>query len=256
MSNPIASNGLTPAEEAQLNELLIKSRGDSDESSWGHNKDTRSGAVRRQISTAEFDMKFLIRTFGPHVVCAGGAPRNWYFNKEARDFDYYILTPLVLHNGKANVEEALKGMLLELTGHNDFEDIRGSDGAAGSYSDPHIDFVLRASWDGQERDFIFLKWDVKAVIDGSGTQGVLPFAKFVVDNFGCTISEAALCPVWDSKGWGSSSHHFEFYRSDRFNKSVKTKTIQLRATSEKYAMKLRSYFKGWTIKKGNLECRF
>lgn len=40
----------------------------------------------------------LLRKINPKVTLAGGAPRDWYLNKTARDLDFYIYLPLFYRN--------------------------------------------------------------------------------------------------------------------------------------------------------------
>lgn len=249
--------GLSDDEVILLKSLMERAQGSSDDSDWSHNVESRTTNVKHQIQEVQGDLRHLIKYFGPHVVCAGGAPRNWYFNKEARDYDYYILTPLVIHEGKESILRMLRSSLSALCGNSvNLKEISGKgNGNKCGYSDPHIKYVFRMEYCGTERDFIFLKWSAKACITGAGTEGMLPYATFVVDNFGCSISETAMYPVRSSRHSGDK-YHFEFYRTDRFNRSVKDRTIKLRATSSQYKLKLQSYFKGWKFVQDGMKVSF
>lgn len=39
-----------------------------------------------------------LRIISPYAILAGGAPRDWYFGKEARDFDFYFYSPADTQN--------------------------------------------------------------------------------------------------------------------------------------------------------------
>lgn len=63
-----------------------------------------------------------LRIVDPHCILAGGAPRDWYFNKEAKDLDFYFVSTARTINAARKQLEALFGqgnikLLMDKDGH-------------------------------------------------------------------------------------------------------------------------------------------
>ncbi|QGH73855.1 hypothetical protein [Vibrio phage vB_VhaM_VH-8] len=102
----------------------------------------------------------------PHCILAGGAPRNWFFNKEANDLDFYIY--LKPETTEAN-ELRLKSIGLDVK-RMEFEELKDS-----SYKFmQHLFRVYEGSYRGENVQVMVMRE---------------PTFTSVVDDFGVSICE-------------------------------------------------------------------
>lgn len=64
-------------------------------------------SIKSQKETANSIYERL-RLADPHCILAGGAPRDWYFNKEAKDLDFYFVSTATTINA---TRKQLEGVL-------------------------------------------------------------------------------------------------------------------------------------------------
>lgn len=77
--------------------------------------------IERQKEVAK-EVLTKLQACDPHCILAGGAPRNWFFNKEANDLDFYIY---LKHETIWANKLRFKSIGLELT-QMEFEELKDS----------------------------------------------------------------------------------------------------------------------------------
>lgn len=181
--------------------------------------------MEEQMKRAEFVLG-CIQVFWPEAVIAGGAPRDWYFNRVAKDIDIYLQAD----SQDIDVAELgimFSGCVIRKLGN--------------SYSEAEDDNFIKYVYEvegfmGLDLQFIFC--DFKLNPEKSVHQQV-------VDQF-----DAGICMItWDGQG--------PFNADPKFHRDEEDKTItiheggcttaQLKRSVEKHLPKLRSYFPDYKV---------
>jgi hypothetical protein len=124
--------------------------------------------IEKQQLIAE-ELLHILEGADPHVILAGGAPRDWYFNKLANDLDFYVyLQPAT--QCFENLRWKSLGLDLEHIG-------REVSGETGDYECmEHLSRVYEGLYKGQKYQVMVMR---KSTFD------------CVVSNFGCSV-----CMAW------------------------------------------------------------
>lgn len=151
------------------------------------------------------------------VCIAGGAPRNWYLDRPARDVDFYLFT-------KSKLDVDSFHSLMSSVGFDDLVPVGG--GSSETYAgEKGINAVLETVVDELPVQFIAVEWS---------------FDK-IVDTFTVSISKLYLSLL--------SSGRINNVYTPEFLESVKTKTITAREPKTngefEYINKIYNYFPDW-----------
>lgn len=157
----------------------------------------------------------MIELIDPTAIVAGGAPRDWYFGKEASDIDifFYFRTDLPL---------AAVDVQLEMVGFSGFKSLGKREMETEDESQYSKNPNLRYAWEAE--------------VDGEVVQLILmnsPTFRSAVPRFPLNI-----CRIWYKRG--------EINLTQDFKRAVKWKAIvkcdNLYADSDRYLEKIKSKF--------------
>lgn len=169
---------------------------------------------QKKIASEILDKLFII---DPYAIVAGGAPRDWYFGKEANDIDVFLYI-----NNKYTTD--IRDKLIERLGFSlqkvgDTAELK----ALGYHTNPNILSVYNVLGYGTPVQLILMNaptWDC------------------VIDQFPLSI-----CKAWYKSEKKGVVIHKDFQDSVKYG--VLFKTNELYANADKYLMKIRSRFPGY-----------
>lgn len=166
--------------------------------------------IEKQKQVADVVLEKLT-AIDPYCIIAGGAPRDWYFGKEATDIDVYVyVNPGILNKDvKRQIQACGFVILSEKDGKNIPEDYR---------LNPDIKTVVNTSLDGEDIQIMVM---------------MNPTFKCVVDKFALSLSKA-----WYKNGKIRTTKDFEISVKHR----VVYKCSDLYGDSHKYVQKIKSKF--------------
>lgn len=112
--------------------------------------------ILRQMTIADEVMEKLA-PITPHAIIAGGAPRDWYFQKTARDVDIFLYRPDLKTN--LDVLSTFSKVGLSLSSFDTSLTVDGDHVTGhGTYiHNPNIDHVYETEYFGVQFQFIFMK---------------------------------------------------------------------------------------------------
>lgn len=149
--------------------------------------------LQKQVANKALDMMFLI---DPYCTVAGGAPRDWYFGKEATDIDLFFHCPQA--STQATMEEMLKRAGFKVTTVKDGENIPD-----WYKKNPYLQTVYETTIEGVKVQLLRMN---KSTWDS------------VIDKFPLSI-----CKAWYKHG--KIVLEKDFVRSVKFEAIYKTNTI-------------------------------
>lgn len=166
--------------------------------------------IEKQKRVADIILEKLTAV-DPYAIVAGGAPRDWYFNKEATDIDVYIHVSLNVLNKdvKRQIEVCGFTVLSEKDGKNIPEDYK---------LNPNIRTVINTTLEGEDIQIMVM---LKPTFDS------------VVDKFAVSLSK-----IWYKNGKVNITKDFEI----SVKHSVMYKCSDLYGDSHKYIQKLKNKF--------------
>lgn len=127
-----------------------------------------------------------IKKYGYTSILAGGAPRNWFFKRRARDFDIYI-------NGKMNVEDFLKKYyginIQDLDNNGEGKSYTGYDAKVKV-----IDDVVTFTYMGNTCQLISMEYKEEC------KNNILKFSNYVMKYFDFNINKVYYHPLLSGTG--------------------------------------------------------
>lgn len=149
--------------------------------------------LQKQVADTALDMMYLI---DPYCIVAGGAPRDWYFGKEAADIDLFFHCP------QASTQATMEEMLLR-AGFKVTSTKTGDDIPDWYKKNPYLKTVYETEAFGVKVQLLRMSkqtWDS------------------VIDKFPLSI-----CKAWYKNG--KAHYEKDFLRSVEFEAIYKTNTI-------------------------------
>lgn len=171
---------------------------------------TIKDVIENQKSIAD-ELLALCETLDPTCILAGGAPRDWFFEKEAKDLDIFMYFRPDL--SKSKVLRILKKHICDKIEPLDWSDEEG----LNYERNPNIYSVYEFVFKGMKVQLVLLKkpsWDI-------------------VDTFAFNI-----CKAWYKN---KRCHYTKDFTKDYTSKTI-TKTGKLYACTEAYTQRIKSKF--------------
>lgn len=177
--------------------------------------------IRKQKATAETVLNKLALFGFEKAVCAGGAPRDWYLGRIAKDLDFFVDNKV--NNVEFNIEK-----FLDFLGVKVFDKLESS----GIYeANPRLESVFEFDFDGQVCQLIVVQPTVKSMK-----------AWDIYKTFPVNVSKIA----YGDDGWNG----FIFMKSDDFVYGHKYKILDFdeeNLYNGYYKRKIRRKFKDYAL---------